>query len=69
MPGKEKTEGVFGVGGGATADVSVVAGFCQGGGAQGRDSGGKEIFIKLQKKHMVAMEGKAHPGQLWWEQD
>lgn len=44
------------------ADVLVIARYCLGGGAKGRDSRGKEIFIKLQKKQMVAMEGKVHAG-------
>lgn len=48
MPGKKKMKRAFGVRGGVIADVWVIAGFClKGGGGKGRDSRGKEIFIKL----------------------
>lgn len=48
VPGKKKMESAFGVRGGVIADVWVIAGFClKGGGGKGRDSGGKEMFIKL----------------------
>lgn len=54
-------------GGGASviADVLLVA-RCWPGGAKGRNSRGKEIFIKLQKEQMAAMEGRMQTGQ---EQD
>lgn len=56
-----------GGGGGASviADVLLVA-RCWPGGAKGRNSREKEIFIKFQKKQMAAMEGRVHMGQ---EQD
>lgn len=69
VPEIKKTESAFGMGGGVIADVLVIARYCLGGGVKGRDSGGKEIFIKLQKKQMVAMEGKVHAGRLQQEQD
>ena len=69
MPETRKQKSAFGVGGGVTANVLVIARYCLGGGAKGRDSREKEIFIKLQKKQMVAMEGKVHTGHLQREQD
>lgn len=56
-------ESAFGVRGGVIADVWVIAGFClRGGGGKGRESGGKEIFVKLWKKQMVGMDGKVPVG-------